>query len=114
MTRRNCAVGLADARESYVPSQPYWNLAHQSGFGDSEVNDAGDEFREATVKSLPLLRGLIGPDAPKGVVGAMNAYVNSADKFSEAAGAHSLAGEINPLASQFADAIDALNKVCPQ
>ncbi|WP_245535288.1 hypothetical protein [Segniliparus rotundus] len=108
-----CSRASGRAREIYNPSQTYWNLVLQSGFGDAQVNEAADKFREAAAKALPLLRALPGPEAPKDVVEAVKNFADTADKFSEAAGAHSTADEINPLANDFGHAVDDFTKVCP-
>ena len=107
-----CSRAWGRSFEIWDPSDAYWKAVQKSGFGSSEVNDAGDKFREAVVKALPSFKGLVGAEAPKDVADAISAYAEAADKFSEAAGAHSSEEELNPLASAFGHAVDRFKEVC--
>ncbi|WP_083777855.1 hypothetical protein [Segniliparus rotundus] len=107
-----CSRAMGRVREIGVASKKYWDLVHQSGFGDPTVNDAGDNLRQTSIKVLSQLKGLPGPEAPGDVVAAINRFVDAVDQFSDAAGAHSSADEINPLASKYGDALDDMTRVC--
>ncbi|ADG97990.1 hypothetical protein Srot_1527 [Segniliparus rotundus DSM 44985] len=107
-----CNRAWGRVREINHYTGEYWDAVHKSGFGDPTVNDAGDKFREAAMKALPLLKGLVGPEAPQDAATAINAFADATDQFSDAAGAHSSADEINPLASKYGDALDGMTQAC--
>ncbi|WP_156920293.1 hypothetical protein [Segniliparus rugosus] len=92
----------------------YWKLVQGVSFdpSDPKVEAAVKRVEDAQGKDIPLIEGIVAPNAPSNVGDPVKEYIQASKDFSDSITGNGTKEELNSSASHFGNARDALETAC--
>jgi hypothetical protein len=110
-----CHQARVLSKKLFVVTNAYWKLAvnaHGKNVTDPDVAAAADKVSKAAGDLIPQLEGLVGPNAPSEVGGAVRDFTEAAKSFTNSIEEGGSNQEQSSLSSQYGHAWDKLDGIC--